>query len=79
MNWTYFRENGPNSKRYSHQGKERERYKNWFIDHQTIFDSTKIYDFFANDNKELVEKFKHDFIESYNSDASRIFAIKIHE
>ncbi len=79
MNWTYFRENGPNSIRYSHQGKERERYKNWFIDHQTIFDSTKIYDFWANDNKELVEKFKHDFIESYNSDASRIFAIKIHE
>ncbi len=36
MNWTYFRENGPNSIRYSHQGKERERYKNWFIDHQTI-------------------------------------------
>lgn len=76
MNWTYFKENGPDSSRYS-QGKERERYKKWFIDHQTIFDSTKLFEFWENDNKEIVEEFKRQFVVSYNSVANRIFAITI--
>ena len=76
MNWTYFKENGPDSSRYS-QGKERERYKKWFIDHQTIFDSTKLFEFWENDNKEIVEEFKRQFVVSYNSVANRTFAITI--
>ena len=76
MNWTYFKENGPNSSRYS-QEKERERYKKWFIEHQAIFDSTKLFEFWANDNKELVERFKQEFVVSYNAVANRIFAITI--
>lgn len=35
MNWTYFKENGPESSRYN-KGKERENYKKWFEDHQAI-------------------------------------------
>lgn len=76
MNWTYFKENGPDSSRYS-QGKERERYKKWFIEHQTIFDSTKLFEFWENDNKEIVEEFKRQFVVSYNSVANRTFAITI--
>lgn len=76
MNWTYFKENGPDSSRYK-QEKEREKYKKWFEDHQTVFDSTKLYDFWANDNKEMVEAFKNDFKTAYNAVATRIFSITI--
>ncbi|MBS7298587.1 MAG: ATP-binding protein, partial [Eubacteriales bacterium] len=78
MNWTYFKENGPDSERYS-QEKERERYKKWFVEHQGIFDSTKLFDFWAEDNKELVEEFKKTFVAAYNSVASRVFSAKIKE
>lgn len=78
MNWTYFKENGPDSSRYN-QEKDREKYKKWFVDHQAIFDSTKLFEFWAADNKELVEKFKKSFVESYNAVASRIFSITIKE
>lgn len=76
MNWTYFKENGPDSSRYN-QEKEREKYKKWFVDHQSIFDSTKLFEFWADDNRELVEEFKNKFVDSYNAVASRIFSITI--
>jgi predicted ATPase len=76
MNWTYFKENGPLSSNYS-QEKDREKYKKWFVDHQAVFESTKLFEFWVNDNKELVEDFKKRFVESYNAVASRMFAIKI--
>lgn len=76
MTWTYFKDNGPDSPRYK-QEKERERYKKWFKDHQIVFDSTKLFDFWANDNKEAVEKFRRDFKDAYNVVADRIFSIKI--
>ncbi len=49
----------------------------WFIEHQTIFDSTKLFEFWENDNKEIVEEFKRQFVVSYNSVANRTFAITI--
>lgn len=76
MNWIYFKENGPDSSRYC-QEKERERYKKWFVDHQAVFDSTNIFEFWANDNQEMIEKFKREFVASYNAVADRIFATKI--
>lgn len=76
MNWVYFKENGPNSSKYT-QEKEREKYKNWFVEHQPVFDSTKLFDFWANDNKDLIEKFKKDFVEAYNAVAGRNFSITI--
>ena len=78
MNWTYFMENGPTSSRYK-QEKERERYKKWFVDHQIVFDSTKLFDFWAKDHKDMVNKFKREFVISYNAIASRTFACKILE
>lgn len=76
MSWQYFKDNGPLSSRYS-QHTERERYKEWFKEHMGVFDSTKLFDFWAKDNPEIVEKFVQEFIKSYNSVASRIFAVKI--
>lgn len=76
MNWIYFKENGYDSSRYNLE-KDREKYKKWFEDHQAIFDSTKLYDFWATDNKELVEEFKKNFIKSYNAVANRNFSITI--
>lgn len=76
MNWTYFKENGPDSSKYT-QEKEREKYKKWFVDHQTIFDSTKLFEFWINDNKSLAEEFKKNFKEAYNAVANRTFSIKI--
>ena len=78
MNWTYFKENGPDSSRYN-QEKDREKYKKWFLDHQSVFDSTKLFEFWANENKELVEIFKRSFIELYNAVANRIFSRTIKE
>lgn len=76
MNWLYFKENGPSSSKYK-QEKERERYKKWFNDHLQIFDSTRLFDFWASDNKELVDMFEEQFIKSYNSVAKRLFSIEI--
>lgn len=76
MNWVYFNENGPSSPRYS-KGKERDKFKAWFIDHMPIFDSTNLFEFWANDNIELVKKFRTDFINSYNSVAKRNFLSSI--
>lgn len=76
MNWTYFKENGPNAETYT-QEKEREKYKQWFKDHKNVFDSTKLYEFWANDNGEKVNTFKNNSKEKYNGIASRTFAIKI--
>ena len=76
MNWTYFKENGPDSSRYN-QEKDREKYKKWFADHEMIFNSTKLFEFWANDNRKLVEEFKKNFVKSYNAVANRIFSITI--
>ena len=76
MSWTYFKENGPDSSGYN-QEKERERYKKWFEDHKAMFDSTKLFEFWADDNKEMVEVFKNDFKKAYNAIADRIFSTTI--
>ena len=76
MSWLYFKEKGPDSELYRKE-KERERYKAWFQNHQQVFDDTKLYDFWANDHEEEVKAFKESFVNSYNSVANRMFAIKI--
>lgn len=76
VNWTYFMDNGPNSQRYS-QEKERERYKQWFKDHEQVFEVTKLFDYWAQDNEELIRLFKDSFIKSYNAIAIRTLAPKI--
>lgn len=77
MTWQYFNDCGPKSKDYNKYGKDREKYKAWFKNHQNIFDGLKLFDFWKNDNKDLVDKFIISFIESYNAIADRAFSIKI--
>ena len=45
--------------------------------HQQVFDDTKLYDFWARDHEDEVKAFKDNFVNSYNSVANRMFAIKI--
>lgn len=70
MSWTYFKENSPDSSKYRGKGK----YKKWFNKHKGAFELTKLFDFWANDNKDLVEDFKKNFVDSYNAIASRVFS-----
>ncbi len=76
MTWLYFKEQGPLSDRYKAE-KDRERYKKWFVEHENVFDTTKLFEFWKEDNKEMVEVFRKSFIGAYNSVADRIFAVKI--
>lgn len=76
LNWLYFMENGPLSERYNSE-KDREKFKKWFIDHESVFETTKLFDFWKNDNAECVEKFRRSFVNAYNAVAERVFAIKI--
>ena len=46
--WLYFKENGPDK----YDGKERDKYKKWFQDHERFFESTNLFDYWAKDNKE---------------------------
>lgn len=76
MSWTYFKENGPMSDRYNKE-KDREKYKAWFIEHQLVFDSTKLFEFWKADNMQEVAEFRKRFKESYNAVADRTFAVLI--
>ena len=77
--WQYFNDNGPMSSKYQNKGTDREKYKSWFEEHVALFDSLDLYEFWANDNKEEVNKFIESFKLSYNSIANRTFAIKIED
>lgn len=76
FNWTYFKEHGPSSSDYSQQ-KERERYKAWFKDHEAWFDATNLFEFWKQDNLEMVKDFREEFVDKYNSIAYRNFSILI--
>ena len=76
MSWRYFNENGPMSNRYS-QGKEREKYKAWFLEHQKVFDNTGLFNYWKEDNRHVVKLFRENFKTSYNCVANRIFATPI--
>ena len=78
MNWLYFSENGPLSDRYKAE-KDREKYKKWFLEHENVFETTKLFEFWKEDNKEMTTAFRQDFINAYNAVADRTFAIKIRE
>lgn len=78
MNWLYFKENGPMSDRYKGE-KDREKYKKWFLEHENIFETTKLFEFWKEDNAEMAKLFRQEFISAYNAVADRTFAIKIHE
>lgn len=60
----YIREKGPDS--YSGDLKDREKSKKWFNDHINYFDEFSLYDYWANDNEDLVNSFISDFKEKFN-------------
>ena len=68
--WDYFNDHGPHSDDYKSE-KDREKYKKWFVDHEQYFSSTKLMDFWIQDNTTLVDEFKQSFLESYNKIAKR--------
>lgn len=80
MTWQYFKENGPDSSKYTHgkeDNKDRERYKAWFIDHEQLFDLTELGEYWIKDHKVEVEQFLSDFKVAYNAVAKRTLATLI--
>ena len=71
--WLYFKENGPDK----YDGKERDKYKKWFQDHERFFESTNLFDYWAKDNKELVEEFEYRFKTAFNLISERNFLTKL--
>jgi len=74
--WDYFWDNGPRSSRYNAE-KERDKYKKWFNEHQQFFEQLNLMDFWINDNKDAAEKFRNDFLSTYNIIAKRTAAAEI--
>lgn len=64
----YFKEND-----LEEEGKKnnREQHKAWFKKHKSTFEKTKLYDFWAKENPEIVEEFQKNFIKIYNEIAQR--------
>ena len=71
FNWDSFNNHAPDSSDYLRFQKERDKYKNWFNDHKEIFDETKLFDYWAEDNPNMVGEFLNEFINSYNNIAER--------
>lgn len=72
--WDYFNDHGPATYKCE---KERDKYKKWFQEHVQLFDATKLFEFWADDNKEIANLFVEQFKNAYNSIASRTFVKKI--
>lgn len=71
FNWDSFTNHDPHSSDYSGYTKEREKFKKWFVDHKEIFDETKLFDYWAEDNPTLVGTFLNDFLTAFNAIAGR--------
>lgn len=74
--WDYFKEHGPESDDYSGE-KDREKYKAWFVAHQPYFDSTRLMDFWMQDNPQIVQEFEDAFKKAHNHIAKRMMTIEI--
>jgi len=74
--WDYFKERGPLSDDYKGE-KDRDKYKAWFNNHRQYFESTKLMDFWMQDNKEVIDAFKLDFLQAYNRIAKRTATFEI--
>ncbi|MDN5324132.1 MAG: hypothetical protein PWQ67_2586 [Clostridia bacterium] len=58
----HFLENGPNC----YEGKPRDQNKKWFNDYLPLFESLRLFEHWALDNKDIIDKFVNDFIEKFN-------------
>ncbi|WP_122640497.1 ATP-dependent nuclease [Romboutsia sp. Marseille-P6047] len=65
-------EYGPHSNHY--QGKDRERFKQWFNDNLNHFEILKVFDCWKEHNSEDYNKFLSNFTNTYNNIAKRTFS-----
>lgn len=63
------KEHGPFSSEY--QGKERDRYKKWFIDNKNILEQLDVFNTWKKHNSDKYTAFINNFISSYNKIAKR--------
>jgi len=74
--WDYFNEHGPESDDYSNK-KEREKYKEWFKNHKSFFESTRIMEFWLRDNNDIHQEFRNQFKTIHNRIANRMLTYLI--
>lgn len=74
--WDYFREHGPESADYANK-KDREKYKEWFKNHQQFIEQTRVMDFWLRDNDEIRQEFRRKFKEVHNRIANRMLTFLI--
>lgn len=65
------KENGPTSHKYDQYSKDREKYKKWFDDNPELMED--IFEYWKEDNKDVVEEFQKEFIVAFNHVAKRSF------
>ena len=51
----------------------------FFLEHQHLFEGTKLMDFWIRDNQELVKKFREEFCKAHNRVAKRTMTVPIPE
>lgn len=59
-------ENGINSNKYNGIKKERKKYSSWFFDNKSLLEEYKVLEHWKKNNKDIVDEFRKEFIESYN-------------
>ena len=67
---TYFEEHNP-SDEHEYSGEKRIRYKKWFNDHLEGFESTDLFEYWKNDNKDKTKEFVSNFVSIFNKIAKR--------
>ncbi|MCP4355453.1 MAG: ATP-binding protein [Proteobacteria bacterium] len=61
FNYRYISEKGPFSSSYS--GKDRDKLKHWFKEHQQAIEDTELFYYWSEDNKEIIDRFRKNFFE----------------
>lgn len=68
----FFKEMDPlTSSQYSHYKKDREKYKQWFIDNQRMFEDINLMKYWIEDHPDDYRKFKRNFKDKFNIVAGR--------
>ncbi|MDW7673801.1 MAG: hypothetical protein SCK28_04605, partial [Bacillota bacterium] len=62
FNIRHFLQSGPDC----YEGKSREQNKKWFNDYLPLFESLRLFEYWALDNNDVVDRFEKDFKEKFN-------------
>ena len=74
LNYRSITDNGPMSDVYSQHGTERNKYKAWLKDYETIFKQASVVKYWADDNLDEAWDFIEEFTKAYNQVAQRTSA-----